>query len=502
MPGREPIRKTALTIARGAMTKREKITSEAKKIIAAAGPEGIRFCDLVRRLEKLLPGERHGTITGSVWNLDARFPDEICKPPKGPFRLTRFKGRRSLAVSETPRETGMCLKENLVMPPATNMKDQLERYVKRVAERHESCRDSEAATGASLIIPLFTVLGYDVADPRECKPQYKADFGRSRSKQPVDWAFFVNGSLAFLVEAKAVGKAIDRYDGQLRDYYGKEQPGVKLGVLTNGVKWRFFTDLAAEHVMDKEPFLEWDVLNDPIPYGFLTILQRAEFKPELISTWAKRRYRQSLLVAELTRLLEPSPEFVRLAIQNLEVRTLFPAVIQEWKPILGSAIQEWAQQRRLTEALGRGAIDAQDGRRQRPDETKPTKRSTRDATYREFWSPIRNEPNGLFAGKPAGGSWISKGFRGLDLSLVVQSHGCHVDVQFYHENRTQRRAEALKLFPAAQYPHELHDTPRVSYVRFRCLDKGIKDRQEWPEIREKLTKLGEHIYKAVNESDV
>ena len=137
------------------------------------------------------------------------------------------------------------------------MKEQVEQYVKNVKERFEPCRDNEAATKAALIAPLFGILGYDMADPDECKPEYKADFGERRSIKPVDWAFCVNGSLAFLVEAKAVTKSIGNYDEQLGDYFAKGQPFVKLGVLTSGVQWRFFTDLDCEHVMDKEPFLKW-----------------------------------------------------------------------------------------------------------------------------------------------------------------------------------------------------------------------------------------------------
>ena len=128
------------------------------------------------------------------------------------------------------------------MLPASNMKEQLEKYVIDVKDRYELCRGDEARTKAALIAPLFTILGYDVTNPRECQPEYKADFGKVRSKQPVDWAFSVNGSLAFLVEAKSVGKKIDRYDEQLGDYYAKEHGTVKLGILTTGTQWRFFTD--------------------------------------------------------------------------------------------------------------------------------------------------------------------------------------------------------------------------------------------------------------------
>jgi hypothetical protein len=239
-----------------------------------------------------------------------------------------------------------------------DLQQQLEQYVKKVKDRYESCRGNEAATKAALIAPLFGLLGYDITDPREWRPEYKADWGKGRSKDAVDWAFFVNDSRdsrdshpAFLVEAKAVGQNIADYDEQLGEYFGQEQPGVVLGILTTGVQWRFFTDLDCQHVMDKESFLEWDVLKGPPPYDFLTILQRAKFNPDLIKTFANGKHRQTLLVVELSAILTPSPAFVKLALENLEDRNLTDKVVEEWRPILVNAIQEWAQQQRLDSSV-------------------------------------------------------------------------------------------------------------------------------------------------------
>ena len=50
------------------------------------------------------------------------------------------------------------------------------------------------------------MLGYDLTDPRECVPEYRADFGKDRSAKPIDWGFRTNGSFAFFVEAKEVGE--------------------------------------------------------------------------------------------------------------------------------------------------------------------------------------------------------------------------------------------------------------------------------------------------------
>jgi predicted type IV restriction endonuclease len=233
------------------------------------------------------------------------------------------------------------------------VKRSLEQYVKKVQAQHDSCCGNEAATKAALIAPLFDLLGYDLSDPRECKPEHKADFGKSRSIKPVDWAFCLGDARpAFLVEAKAIGEVLDDYDEQLGDYFGKEQPGVVLGILTNGVQWRFFTDFDCDHVMDKQPFFVWNVLSDAIPCEFLSLLQRSTFNADLIKAFASRKQRLSLLVAELSAILKPSPDFVKLAVQNLEDRNLTEKVVEEWTPILTSAIQEWAQQQRLATALG------------------------------------------------------------------------------------------------------------------------------------------------------
>src|SRR5262249_13640978 len=156
----------------------------------------------------------------------------------------------------------------------------------------------------SLIVPLFALLGYDLADPRACKPEYRTDFGKGeKAATPVDWAFLIDGAFAFFVEAKEGGAKITKYAEQLGMYFAKE-PAVKLGILTNGVEWKFFTDLDHENIMDHEPFLVWNVLgNDLIPLDFLTLLQRSQFKQQLIRTFAEGKRRRSLLVDGLTRLL-------------------------------------------------------------------------------------------------------------------------------------------------------------------------------------------------------
>jgi hypothetical protein len=233
----------------------------------------------------------------------------------------------------------------------SNLDEQIEGYVRRVRELCEHVRGNEQATKQSLIGPFLTLLGYDLTDPRECIPEYRADFGKDRSAKPIDWAFLQKNAFAFFVEAKEAGKKLAGYDEQLGDYFAKD-PNVKLGILTNGVQWRFFTDVEHANVMDKEPFAAWDVLSDEKPpLDVITLLQKKQFNAELIRTYAQEKRAQNLLVNELTRLLEPTPEFTKLAVANLETRNLTPPVVGYWKPIVASALGEWAKRRMLKNAL-------------------------------------------------------------------------------------------------------------------------------------------------------
>ena len=53
------------------------------------------------------------------------------------------------------------------------MREALQQYVKRVQDLADHVRGNEQATKQSLVGPLFTLLGYDLTDPRECVPEYR-----------------------------------------------------------------------------------------------------------------------------------------------------------------------------------------------------------------------------------------------------------------------------------------------------------------------------------------
>jgi len=85
-------------------TKKELITEKTIELLEAT-PLGIQYSELVAQLHVAFPEDPHGTITGTIWNLDARQPDLIYKPSRGLFRLTRYQETAAPIQASVPPTT-------------------------------------------------------------------------------------------------------------------------------------------------------------------------------------------------------------------------------------------------------------------------------------------------------------------------------------------------------------------------------------------------------------
>ena len=129
-----------------------------------------------------------------------------------------------------------------------------------------------------------------------------------------------------------------------------------------------------------------------------------------------------------------------------------------------------------------------------------------DVEYSEFWEPIREgELGDLFAGKPVPIRYhfITKRIRGVGgvvMYLQLRTHHCQITLSFQESDRMERRDEIMELFPESDYNYEYRNARQSVSVIFRVLDKGIRDQDDWDEIREKLVAMGTAIYKTIYES--
>ena len=133
--------------------------------------------------------------------------------------------------------------------------------IKDFANRIESIKNTlttEEATKTALIMPFFQLLDYDVFNPMEFVPEYVADIGVKKGEK-VDYAIMRNGKPIIIIEAKSITDKLKKHDTQLMRYFSVTE--AKFAILTNGINYKFFTDLEHENMMDKKPFLEINLLS-------------------------------------------------------------------------------------------------------------------------------------------------------------------------------------------------------------------------------------------------
>lgn len=134
--------------------------------------------------------------------------------------------------------------------------DTVKAHAKRVLELKDHTATEEAAKMA-LIVPFLRLLGYDPNDPRVVVPEYCADFGKKKECK-VDYAIKRGNDIVIIVEAKKAGDTLDgAREGQLQQYF-QSLLSVRIAVLTDGVVYKFFTDLEHQNVMDHKPFMVFD----------------------------------------------------------------------------------------------------------------------------------------------------------------------------------------------------------------------------------------------------
>lgn len=133
--------------------------------------------------------------------------------------------------------------------------------IKQISERIDKLKDNiltEEATKNALIMPFISALGYDVFNPLEVLPEMCCDIGTKKGEK-IDYAIMKDGEPVILVECKHWQQDLNLHDNQLLRYFNVSN--AKFGILTNGITYRFYTDLAEPNKMDEKPFLEVNMLD-------------------------------------------------------------------------------------------------------------------------------------------------------------------------------------------------------------------------------------------------
>jgi len=170
---------------------------------------------------------------------------------------------------------------------------------------------TEEATKNALVMPFIGILGYDIFDPTEVIPEFVADVGIKKGEK-VDYAIVKDGKIIILFECKHCGGDLNiNHASQLFRYFSVTD--ARIAVLTNGVVYRFFTDLEAPNKMDDKPFLEVNMLelNEVIVTELKKLTKPAFNLDELMTTAGELKYTREIKRLLTEQMESPSDEFVR-----------------------------------------------------------------------------------------------------------------------------------------------------------------------------------------------
>ena len=212
------------------------------------------------------------------------------------------------------------------------LKASLSAVAERSAVIKSNC-DNEEGTKQFLVLPVIAALGYDCSNPFEVQPEFPADF-RNGMQERVDYVIMCDGKPVIAVECKKVGTDLAANRGQLRAYF-TPLSSVRLGILTDGLRFEFFVDCEDANVMDAEPFVTLDLeqaTRSPIPDDVIEALSqmsRSNFEPDAIAGAAEMRLIAKRLRTALTQeFRDPSDELCKLVLQRVGVTNVRRASIQ------------------------------------------------------------------------------------------------------------------------------------------------------------------------------
>ncbi len=217
-----------------------------------------------------------------------------------------------------------------------DFKDQITQLSERIGKLKVNI-STEEATKNAFIMPLITALGYDVFNPLEVVPELDCDLVKKKGGK-IDYAIIKDGSPIILIECKHWDQDLNLHDSQLKKYFVASN--ARFGVLTNGIEYRFYTDLEKANIMDEKPFLIVNMLD----MSDADIEQLKKFhksyynEADVLSTANELKYTTELKSILNKEFSSPSPEFVRFFTKQVYNGQVWQSVIEQFTPLVKKSI--------------------------------------------------------------------------------------------------------------------------------------------------------------------
>lgn len=213
---------------------------------------------------------------------------------------------------------------------------------------------TEEATKTAFVLPFIQTLGYDIFNPEEVVPEFIADHSIKKGEK-VDYALKREGNIVILIECKPIGAKLEtKHSGQLYRYFSVTD--ARFGVLTDGIKYLFYSDLEKANRMDQRSFFEFNLLDyTDEQVEELKKFTKSSFDLETIIGTASNLKHHKAVMAELNNEYQnPSEDFVRLLTSKVYDGRFTQQVKEQFEDIVSKALKDFVRSKvkdRLKSAL-------------------------------------------------------------------------------------------------------------------------------------------------------
>lgn len=232
--------------------------------------------------------------------------------------------------------------------------------LKEIAQKVETSRSqiqNEQATKTAFIMPFLQAWGYDVFNPMEVHPEYSADLTGLKGEK-VDYAICLDNQPIILMECKSCHQNLEhpKHSSQLHRYFNAT--GANFGVLTNGIIYRFYTDIVKDNIMDDKPFFEFNILDfDDSSVNELKRFSKSSFNSDELEEVARNLLHTKEVKKVIAQQLnDPSPEFVKFFVSHVYSGVRTASVVEKFKEIIKRSLKEYINdiiKEKFEEVLGK-----------------------------------------------------------------------------------------------------------------------------------------------------
>lgn len=215
--------------------------------------------------------------------------------------------------------------------------------IKQLSDRVIKLKDNistEEATKNAFIMPFINALGYDVFNPLEVIPEMTCDIGTKKGEK-IDYAIMKDGEPILLIECKHWAQDLNLHDNQLLRYFNVSK--AKFGLLTNGILYRFYTDLIEPNKMDEKPFLEIDITDiREAQIEELKKFHKSYFDIDnILSSASELKYTSELKSIIAKEFANPSADFVKFFAKQVYDGMITAKLLEQFTSLTKKSISSY-----------------------------------------------------------------------------------------------------------------------------------------------------------------